>query len=293
MENTQEVIKQIWAAEQEILDVIHEVCTAHGLRYTLAYGTLIGAVRHDGFIPWDDDIDLMMPREDYERLLSIWNDVAPEGYLLQNIRTDSDDIKTFSKIRKDHTTFLQFEFERDVNYHKGVFVDIFPADRVADGKIANTLQYIDSAVNLLYTRGFRSGAGGIIGLTEKVLLALPKKLRPMLRRLSEAFIRRWNGREELRWFSPSTIISAKLIDISVRHKFLVKKLFMFCSTFFCFCAEKKNEDFLKEILKRLDCAPDRAQTNTFYLIDFEKFIQIEFPKLQKFLQNRFNERWLI
>ena len=209
MENTQEVIKQIWAAEQEILDVIHEVCTSHGLRYTLAYGTLIGAVRHNGFIPWDDDIDLMMPREDYERLLSIWNDVAPEGYLLQNIRTDSDYINTFSKIRKDHTTFLQFEFERDVNYHKGVFVDIFPADRVADGKIANTLQYIASAVNLLYTRGFRSGAGGIIGLTEKVLLALPKKLRPMLRRLSEAFIRRWNGREELRWFSPSTIISAK------------------------------------------------------------------------------------
>ena len=209
MENTQEVIKQIWAAEQEILDVIHEVCTSHGLRYTLAYGTLIGAVRHNGFIPWDDDIDLMMPREDYERLLSIWNGVAPEGYLLQNIRTDSDYINTFSKIRKDHTTFLQFEFERDVNYHKGVFVDIFPADRVADGKIANTLQYIASAVNLLYTRGFRSGAGGIIGLTEKVLLALPKKLRPMLRRLSEAFIRRWNGREELRWFSPSTIISAK------------------------------------------------------------------------------------
>lgn len=71
--------RQIWATEQEILDVIHQVCTEYGLRYSLAYGTLIGAVRHKGFIPWDDDIDLMMPREDYEKLLAIWNEAAPRG----------------------------------------------------------------------------------------------------------------------------------------------------------------------------------------------------------------------
>ena len=209
MNNSQEIIEQIWTVEQEILDVIHAVCTAHGLRYTLAYGTLIGAVRHKGFIPWDDDIDILMPREDYEKLLSIWNEAAPKGYLLQNIRTNSDYINTFSKIRKDHTTFLQYDFERDVHYHKGIFVDIFPADRVAGGKLGNTLQYIASAVNLLYTRGFRSGTGGIIGFTEKALLALPRGVRPVLRGAAERFIRRWNGREDLQWFSPSTIISAK------------------------------------------------------------------------------------
>lgn len=104
--------QQIWATEQEILDVIHQVCTEHGLRYSLAYGTLIGAVRHKGFIPWDDDIDLMMPREDYEKLLVIWNQSAPKGYILQNTRTDSDFTQNFTKIRKDHTTFLQDEAER-------------------------------------------------------------------------------------------------------------------------------------------------------------------------------------
>lgn len=82
--------QQIWATEQEILDVIHQVCTEHGLRYSLAYGTLIGAVRHKGFIPWDDDIDIMMPREDYEKLIAVWNQSAPKGYILQNTRTDSD-----------------------------------------------------------------------------------------------------------------------------------------------------------------------------------------------------------
>lgn len=118
--------QQIWATEQEILDVIHQVCTEHGLRYSLAYGTLLGAVRHKGFIPWDDDIDLMMPREDYEKLLVIWNQSAPKGYILQNTRTDSDFTQNFTKIRKDHTTFLQDEAERTKHYHKGIFVDIFP-----------------------------------------------------------------------------------------------------------------------------------------------------------------------
>lgn len=89
--------RQIWATEQEILDVIHQVCTEYGLRYSLAYGTLIGAVRHKGFIPWDDDIDLIMPREDYEKLLAIWNEAAPKGYILQNTRTDPDFTQNFTK----------------------------------------------------------------------------------------------------------------------------------------------------------------------------------------------------
>ena len=126
--------RQIWATEQEILDVIHQVCTEYGLRYSLAYGTLIGAVRHKGFIPWDDDIDLMMPREDYEKLLAIWNEAAPKGYILQNTRTDPDFTQNFTKIRKDHTTFLQGESEREKHYHKGIFVDIFPGRPQQVGK---------------------------------------------------------------------------------------------------------------------------------------------------------------
>lgn len=209
MANIQEQIGRIWNVEQEILDVIHEVCSAHHLRYSLAYGTLIGAVRHGGFIPWDDDIDIVMPREDYEKLLAIWNNAAPEGYLLQNIATDPDYTNTFSKIRKDHTTFLQDDAEAQKQYHKGIFVDIFPADRVAAGIPARLMQYVACAVNLLYTRGYRSGSGGMIGMAEKLLLAIPRKCRPILRNRSEKFIRKWNGREKLQWFAPSTIEWAK------------------------------------------------------------------------------------
>lgn len=197
--------QQIWATEQEILDVIHQVCTEHGLRYSLAYGTLIGAVRHKGFIPWDDDIDLMMPREDYEKLLVIWNQSTPKGYILQNTRTDSDFTQNFTKIRKDHTTFLQDEAEQTKHYHKGIFVDIFPGDRVPSGKIGRKIQYIACAVNLLYSRGYTSGSGGMIGKVERFLLKVPKEKYPVRRERAEKRIRSWNGNEALLYVFPNTI----------------------------------------------------------------------------------------
>lgn len=200
-----QVQRQIWATEQEILDVIHQVCTEHGLRYSLAYGTLIGAVRHKGFIPWDDDIDLMMPREDYEKLLTIWNEAAPKGYILQNTRTDPDFTQNFTKIRKDHTTFLQGESEREKHYHKGIFVDIFPGDRVAPSKLGKNVQYIACAINLLYSRGHTSGSGGLIGKAESILLKAPKKKYATRRERAEKSIRRWNGNATLQYVFPSTI----------------------------------------------------------------------------------------
>ena len=69
MDQLSQIQRRIWATEQEILDVIHQICTEHGLRYSLAYGSLIGAMRHKGFIPWDDDFDFAMTRNDYERFL--------------------------------------------------------------------------------------------------------------------------------------------------------------------------------------------------------------------------------
>ncbi len=210
MSGIQEQIKQVWEAEQEILDVIDDVCRRHGLRYTLAYGTLIGAVRHGGFIPWDDDIDIMMPREDYEKLLFVWQKDAPSNYILQNIRTNPDYTNTFSKIRKDHTTFLQDEEEAEKSYHKGIFVDIFPADRVAGGNFSRKLQGFACAVYLLYTRGYTSGSGGFKGLLERFLLRLPKGMRASLRKKCQKRIRKYNGNNDLLWFAPSTMGSSKI-----------------------------------------------------------------------------------
>lgn len=187
-------LEEIWKVELEILDEIDRVCRENGLRYSLAYGTLLGAVRHKGFIPWDDDIDIMMPREDYDRLRSIWREKAKEGFILEDETMFTDYANNFGKVRKDHTTFLQFESERASSHHTGLFVDIFAGDRVAPGRLARKLQYSEFALSLLYNRDYTSGAKGVRGFAEKFLLrVVPKRSH---RKLSNALgrrSRRWNG----------------------------------------------------------------------------------------------------
>lgn len=198
-------IASVWQVEQEILDVIHKVCVEHNLRYSLAYGTLLGAVRHKGFIPWDDDIDLMMPREDYDRLLEIWNDAAPAGYLILNGETYGGCYDNFAKIVKDNTTFLQLERDRTRDMHKGIFVDIFPCDRLAPGKISRILQFGACAVNLLYSRGYTSKSGGILEAGEKILLLMPKRFHRSLRNKAQRFVSRWNHCTDSASIFPCTI----------------------------------------------------------------------------------------
>lgn len=200
----QDQIKDVWKVEQEILDVVHRVCMNHGLKYSLVFGTLLGAVRHGGFIPWDDDIDIIMPRDDYERLISIWDQVAPQGYLLQNKRTDPDFTQNFTKIRKDNTTFIQSEEEMSKKYHTGIFIDIFPADRVAPTELGRKMQYLASAFNLLCARGYGSGKTGLIGVVERIVLSLPARMQLKIYHLTEQYIAKWGKSVGAEWYSPNT-----------------------------------------------------------------------------------------
>ena len=111
-----------------ILDEVHSFCEAHGLRYFLSSGTLIGAVRHKGYIPWDDDIDIYMPREDYEAFLNTYHDKSGR-YKAINPRLESDYYYTFAKVVDLRTKMIETETE---GYEIGVFMDIFPVDYVTD-----------------------------------------------------------------------------------------------------------------------------------------------------------------
>ncbi len=121
--------KKVWAAEMEMLQRFDQVCQKYGFTYWVLYGTLLGAVRHQGFIPWDDDIDVVMFRDEYERFQAVAPQEFTEPYFFQNSYTDRI-VWPFSKIRDSRTTAIEFRNYRDIN--QGIFIDIFPLDSVPE-----------------------------------------------------------------------------------------------------------------------------------------------------------------
>ena len=119
--------KKVWAVLLDLLLKFDEVCKKHGLVYSLYSGTMLGAVRHHGFIPWDDDVDITMPRDDYEKLLQL-NSEFNGQYFLQTPLTDPASGFAFAKIRNSNTTALskKFAYQR---FNHGIYIDIIPLDK--------------------------------------------------------------------------------------------------------------------------------------------------------------------
>lgn len=118
---------QLKAIELDIFKTIICICEKLNLRYYVIGGTLIGAIRHKGFIPWDDDIDIGMTREDYNVFLKEAPGLLPEHLFLQTIWSDPQYLNCFAKVRNSNTTFIEKPVaHRKINH--GVFVDIFPLD---------------------------------------------------------------------------------------------------------------------------------------------------------------------
>ncbi len=146
-------LKRLWKIQLEILDIIDEKCRKNDIHYSLYAGSLLGAVRHHGYIPWDDDLDVCMSRENYDRFIEVWNQEDHPGYILQNKDNTPTFTQSFTKIRKDHTTFLQVDWERN-RYHTGIFVDIFPIDRIPTGSLNRKKFFWDCMRYQLYMREF-------------------------------------------------------------------------------------------------------------------------------------------
>ena len=111
----------------DILKAFVRVCEKHNLTYFLVYGTALGAIRHKGFIPWDDDIDVGMPRKDYEKYIQLQSEYEGTPYFIQTFKTDPCYIYNYAKLRDSSTTFLENAFKNH-RINQGLFIDIFPVD---------------------------------------------------------------------------------------------------------------------------------------------------------------------
>lgn len=134
------VNERVQEVEIDILRQIDGICKKYEIEYFAIGGTVLGAVRHQGFIPWDDDIDIAMPRKDYEKFLRVAQDELPKGYFVQNYFTEPNTPFYFTKIRKDNTLFVEY-YLRGCKIHQGIFVDIFPFDAVPKNKWVRKIHF--------------------------------------------------------------------------------------------------------------------------------------------------------
>lgn len=168
-------MKAVWAVELDLLNEFARVCSVYHLKWFAHAGTMLGAVRHNGFIPWDDDIDVMMPRKDYEMLCSVCKESFSSPYFFQNDDTDMFFCRNYSRLRNSDTTAIQeWEKESSVPYNKGIFIDIFPYDNIPD----------DDVLYRSEMRRMESLANSVWYYRDIIYFYHPKKGRGLKKRLS-------------------------------------------------------------------------------------------------------------
>lgn len=119
-------MNELQKCQLEILKEFIRVCKKHNLQYYLVGGSCLGAVRHQGFIPWDDDIDVAMPRKDYDKFITLQNEFS-KPYFIQTYKTDKNYIYNYAKVRNNDTTYIE-NFFASTQMNHGVWIDVFPID---------------------------------------------------------------------------------------------------------------------------------------------------------------------
>lgn len=133
IEITNEQLNKMKNIQLDILKDVDKVCKELNLTYYLCAGTLLGAVRHGGFIPWDDDIDIQMPRKDYNLFIEKAQKLLKKNHIISSYKTEPAFIGDFFKIVDNNTTFVEVS-TRKRNITKGVYIDVFPIDGIPENK---------------------------------------------------------------------------------------------------------------------------------------------------------------
>ena len=160
----------------ELLVELDRVCRKHGIRYLMDGGTMIGAVRHKGFIPWDDDIDVAMLREDYEKFKKVTWDLNAKLCFFQDHTTDTNYRWGYGKLRKKGTSFIR-KGQEHIKCQDGVFIDIFPYDDIPDSRFMQKTQnfYLFCLRKILWSEVGRVTCSGIWRIWYELLSKISHK----------------------------------------------------------------------------------------------------------------------
>ena len=174
MEEKKEVtIQEIQSKLLEILLYFQKFCQENGLGFVLAGGTCLGAVRHKGFIPWDDDVDVFMLRDDYEKLCRIWDEKADTEHYSCVRSNDRFNIRhSATEIKDNNTTFIN-RHSVDLDIHQGLMIDVIPLDAVPKSKWKQLWQMVDSMMYCCFNfQRLPAHKGKVTYYAEKLALTL-------------------------------------------------------------------------------------------------------------------------
>lgn len=199
--NNDEALKKLQLTELDILEKISSLCDEHDIAWFIDAGTLLGAARHQGFIPWDDDVDIAMLRPDYDRFIEVAREHLPEGYSIHTFDDTPGFAGMFAKVYRDGTVFATKE-TREAGCDQGIFVDVFPYDFLdvdtrAEAKQRRVAKLWQSASYLWHSKTIVVPHGGLLGRLEAAgcraahyLVKAVLSRRGIRRRFDRAIVRR-------------------------------------------------------------------------------------------------------
>lgn len=223
MDDLLENISLLRIEEIKILDYVVKICEENNIQYYLDFGTLLGAIRHDGFIPWDDDIDISMPRKDYEKFVMICKNLQSSEYFLQTYESDKEYYQSFAKMRNIKTTFIE-ESSQYLHFNKGIYIDIFPVESIPK---KNLLGYLKISIAIIINKTCVLTKNPYAFMPYKYARIVQRFFKPIkIKTYNQLIERLTENKKESNYmyvldngFNFKAIVSKKLLDEKCTHKF--------------------------------------------------------------------------